>query len=83
MPFRFGSDLEKVDLFSSPFSLTLELNILTFSLFHSFPPPLFVTMKMGFDAIVGELITSTVDSGYEVDLMFIYWWGGGIVCPSF
>ena len=58
-------------MFSSPLSLTLELNILAFSFFHPFPP-LFVTMKIGFDAIAGELITRTVDSGYEVDLRFIY-----------
>ena len=73
MSFQFGSVREKVDLFSSPFnfSLTLELNILTFSFFHPFPP-LFVAMKMGFDAIVGELIARAVDSGYEVGLGFIY-----------
>ena len=29
-------------------------------------------MKMGFNAIVGELITRAVDSGCEVDLGFIY-----------
>ena len=66
MSFRFGSGLEKVDLFSSPFSLTLELNILTCSFFHPFPP-LFVTMEIGFNTIVGEMITRTVDPGCEVD----------------
>ena len=71
MSFQFGSGWEKVDLFSSPFSLTLELNILLRSQF-SLPFFLSVTMKIGFDAIVGELITRTADSGYEVDLRFIY-----------
>jgi len=68
--FQFCSGWEKVDLFSSPFSLTLVLNILLLS--HFSIPFLSVTMKIGFDAIVGELITRTVDSGYEVDLRFIY-----------
>ena len=67
MSFQFDSVWEKVDLFSSPFnfSLNLELNILTFSFFHPFPP-LLVAMKMGFDGIVGKLIARAVDSGYGV-----------------
>ena len=71
MFFQFGSSWEKVCLFPSPFSLKLELNILTFSFFHPLSP-LFVTMKMGFNAIVGELITRAVDSGCGVDLGLIY-----------
>jgi len=65
--FQFGSVWEKVDLFPSPFDfgLTLELNILTSSFFHPFPP-LLVAMKMGFDGIVGKLIARAVDSGYGV-----------------
>ena len=65
MSFQFGLVWEKVGLFSLPFSLTLELNVLNFSFFHPFLP-LFVTMNMDFNATVDELITRTVDSGCEV-----------------
>ena len=71
MPFQFGSGWEKVGLFPSPLSLTPELNTPTCSFFHPFLP-LFVTMKMCFDAIVGKLIPSAVIPGYEVGLGFIY-----------